>query len=415
MSSYENNKGLLIKHFEEGSKNRENEKIGVEVEHFIVKHHNLKSVSYYGKHGIEEMLEKLSPLYPHRFEKDGRLIGLYNDDYSLSLEPAGQLEISINPQVSIEKTECAYQKLIKQLHPLLRENNYQLITLGYQPSNRVEELSLIPKKRYEFMDRYFAKVGTGGIHMMRGTASTQVAIDYIDEDDFVLKYRVAYVLMPLLSLLTDNSPIFKGQPYDGYLLRNYIWEHVDKERTGMIPGMFDANFGFDKYAEYLMKLPLIFMPTKDVEEYTDNKDITDIKPDQELTEEDIDHILSMTFLDVRLKNYIEIRFADSMPFEYVKGYMALIKGIFYNDKLLRKINTKYEVNEGAIQVAKDSLTKAGFDGEAYGYPVAELLTTLLIDAKEILSLKEQTMLKPFEQIVRNKRTLAEEYDEKTIS
>ena len=415
MDRYESNKKLLVKHFEEGSKKESNKKLGVEIEHFVVRRQTLKSVTYYDKQSIRDMLETLSPLYPHRFEKDGHLIGLYNDEYSLSLEPAGQLEISINPQVSIGKIEDAYQNLLKQMKPFLRENNYQLITLGYQPSSKVEELPLIPKKRYEFMDQYFAKVGTGGIHMMRGTASTQVAIDYVDEADFVLKYRVAYILMPLLLLLTDNAPIFKGQMYDGYLLRNYIWEHVDKDRTGMIPGMFDEDFGFAKYADYLMQLPLIFMPFDEVEEYTDNKNITEIKPEQELSEADIEHILSMAFLDVRLKNYIEIRFADSMPFEYVKGYMALIKGVFYNDKLLRRISEEYKVGEAEIQAAKDCLSKDGFEGVVYGQPVDKVLAELLEDAKEGLNTKERAMLRPLEQIVKNKETLAEEYDEKTIS
>ena len=412
---YDDNKKLLIQYFESGCKKESKQKLGVEVEHFIVKRQSWESVSYYGTRGVESILERLSPLYPHRFEKCGHLIGLYNDDYSLSLEPAGQLEISINPQRDIKTVERIYNKLLKQLKPLLRENNYQLVTLGYQPNSLVEDLRLIPKKRYEYMDKYFATTGTGGIHMMRGTASAQVAIDYMDEADFVLKYRVAYILLPLLALLTDNSPIYKGQPYHGHLLRNNIWERVDKARAGTIKGLFDEGFGFDAYAEYLMNLPLIFMPTKDGEVYTAEKAIKDIRPDELMTAEEVDHVLSMTFLDVRLKNYIEIRFADSMAFEYVKGYMALIKGIFYNDELLHQIIRTYNANEVDIQKAKDDIAVNGFEGEAYGYKVAGLLEDLLSDAKKTLNREECEMLKPLEKIVKNKKTLAEEYNEKTIS
>lgn len=415
VSIYESNKELLIKYFENGSKKEGKQKLGVEIEHFIVKRQSLESVSYYGKRGIESMLESLSPLYPHRFEQEGHLLGLYNDDYSLSLEPAGQLEISINPQKDIKTVERIYNKLLQQMKPLLRTNNYQLVTLGYQPQSMVSDLKLIPKKRYMYMDQYFATTGTGGIHMMRGTASAQVAIDYIDEADFVLKYRVAYILMPLLALLTDNSPIYKGQQYSGHLLRNNIWERVDDVRVGMIKGIFDKEFGFDKYAEYLMNLPLIFIPTKDGETYTAEKTIKDLRPEELLSPEDIDHVLSMTFLDVRLKNYIEIRFADSMDFEYVKSYMALIKGIFYHEELLQQIIRTYQVSEADIQSAKDSLSEQGFNGMAYGYKAIELLTSLIADAKAILSDDECQMLEPFERIIRNKKTLAEEYNEKTIS
>ena len=415
MDIYEANKELLIQYFKNGSKKEDNQKLGVEVEHFIVKRQSLESVSFYGKRGIESMLERLSPLYPHRFEKDGHLIGLYNDDYSLSLEPAGQLEISINPQKDIKTAERIYNKLLKQMKPLLRANNYQLITLGYQPQSKVEDLKLIPKKRYEYMDKYFTKTGSGGIHMMRGTASTQVAIDYVDEADFVLKYRVAYILMPLLMLLTDNSPVYKGQTYQGHLLRNNIWERVDDARAGMLEGMFDKGFGFAKYADYLMNLPLIFMPIGDSEVYTDEQTIADIRPEELLSAEEIDHVLSMTFLDVRLKNYIEIRFADSMPFEYVKGYMALIKGIFYNEELLQQIINRYQVSAVDIQEAKDSLSEQGFSGMAYGHQAIEVLMSLVTEAKAILNAEECQMLEPFAEIIRNKKTLAEEYNEKTIS
>jgi len=415
VNTQENNQQLLIEYFQNGSKSKDVQKLGLEVEHFIVKSQSLESLSYYGENGIRRLLETLSPFYPHRFEKDGYLLGLYNDEYSLSLEPAGQLEISINPKSDIKAIEVIYQKLLKQIESLLSANDERLVTLGYQPKSVVEDLTLIPKQRYKFMDRYFAESGTGGIHMMRGTASTQVSIDYHDEADFVLKYRAAYILMPLLLLLTDNAPIYKGQPYHGHLLRNHIWERVDNSRTGMIKGLFDEDFGFAKYTDYLLNLPLIFMLDGDTEEYTQDKTISEIRQKDSLTREDIEHVLSMTFLDVRLKNYIEIRFADSMPFEYVKGYLALIKGVFYNESLLQKINNQYQASETTIKQAKANLTKDGFEGLAYGYQVDELLVELLSDAKFNLSHEEAQLLEPLELIVKSKRTLAEEYNEKNIN
>ena len=415
MSVQESNKELLIEYFKKGIKQEAVETLGVEIEHFIVKRQTLESVSYYGRNGIESLLESLAPLYPKRYEKEGHLMGLYNEEYSLSLEPAGQLEISINPQVDIKVIERIYQKFLKQIKPLLKTNNYQLVTIGYQPQSHVEALQLIPKRRYEFMDEYFKTSGTGGIHMMRGTASTQVSIDYYSEKDFVLKYRVAYILMPLLSLLTDNAPIYKGRPFSGHLLRNYIWERVDAARTGIIPGIFEADFGFSQYADYLMDLPLIFVADKGGELYTDQKAVKEIWSEEELSPEDVEHILSMTFLDVRLKNYIEIRFADSMPFEYVKGYLALIKGIFYNNRLLKQISDRYKITEADIKVAKDDLSAKGFAATIYGDKVDEVLANLLNDAKEILDREECKLLELLEDIIKNKKTLAEEYDEKSIS
>lgn len=408
------NKDLLIQHFKNGIKCVCIEKLGVELEHFIVKRKSLESVSYYGDQGIGMILEMLATYYPYRFEKEGHLIGLYNDEYSISLEPAGQLEVSINPKERIENITKIYQGFIEQISPILQRYDYQLITLGYQPKSKVRDLKLIPKKRYQYMNHYFETSGTGGIHMMRGTAATQVAIDYSSEEDFVKKFRAAYVMMPLLELLTDNSPIYEGQPYSGNMLRSAIWDRVDPKRTGIIPGLFSPDFGFANYAEYLMQLPLIFIPEADLAVYTGEKTTAQIWPDKTITADDIEHILSMTFLDVRLKNYIEIRFADSMPLAYVLGYLALIKGIFYSEENLNLIFEQLNPTEQKIRQAKASLVKDGFDGIAYGYNPAELLQMIVERAEAQLDDEEKELLAPIQEIIKSKRTLAKKYYENNI-
>lgn len=414
MDIQKENQNLLIKYFKNGIKCECVENLGVEIEHFIVQAKNQESVSYYGAQGIAEILEELSPHYPKRFEKEGNLIGLYNEDYSISLEPAGQFEVSINPKARIEQIITIYEAFLELIGPILRRMNYQLITLGYQPKSKVQDLKLIPKKRYQYMDHYFETSGTGGIHMMRGTAATQVAIDYSSESDFVKKYRVAYTLMPLLALLTDNSPIYDGKPYEGRMLRSHIWDHVDEKRTGIIPGLFKPDFGFQDYAQYLMNLPLIFVPRGELAVYTGDSTTAQIWDNECITPADIDHIMSMTFLDVRLKNYIEIRFADSMPFPYVLGYLAFIKGIFYNERNLDDILTQCTPDESRILSAKESLIKDGFNGTAYDQNAASLLEDLFSRAEAQLDPQEQINLQPLKELINNKRTLAKDYYEEHI-
>lgn len=412
MEIREQNKKLLINYFEKGIKKKCIEKLGVELEHLLVKAETKETVSYYGENGIEAILEEMSVYFPHRFEKDGRLIGIYNNDYSISLEPAGQLEVSIVPKDSIHLVDWVYDSFLEKIQPILDRNNYELLTLGYQPKDLVTDLKLIPKMRYELMDRYFKETGTCGINMMRGTAATQVSIDYCSEEDFVLKIRAAYLLMPLLELLTDNSPIFEGQPYEKNMLRSYIWNNVDPKRAGIIPDLFEEDFGFDRYAEYLLKMPPIFDPAGEC--YTEHKSTEEVWSDRLFTEEDIDHVLSMSFSDVRLKSYIEIRYADSMPMEYVDGYLALIKGIFYNQQTLEDITDKLTGGAEAVKKAQESLANDGFDGKAYGYEAWKLLSYLLEQAKNNILENEQLLLLPLEKIIESKRTLAKEYYENNL-
>ena len=424
----EKNLDILEQHFRDGCKPNCVQRLGVELEHIVLHRKTGLSLTYYEEGGIESLLQELREHFPHSYCVEGRLLGLYNDDYSISLEPAGQLEISIAPRESLDAIRKIYQSFLHLLHPFLESRDCCLATLGYQPISRVDQLPLIPKKRYEFMDHYFQTSGSCGRHMMRGTASTQISIDYCSEEDFRSKYRAACLLMPALKLLTDNCPVFEGQPYKGHLARTYIWNHVDPIRCGILPGLFRPDFGFRSYARYLWQLPPIFRPTARGPIYTGQKTAGELWQDQLLTPEDVDHLLSMTFLDVRLKHYLEIRGADSMPFDYVMAYLALIKGLFFHPPALEEILEKYSSGEQKILSTKreirdtehgisyteqkirdteQELMKKGWAGEIYGQPAIEFLQGLLDLAEEQLEGEEKCCLLPFRTLLWEGKGLAE--------
>ena len=179
----------MIAYLQKGCKPEiEKLRFGVELEHFIVDKDSKEAVSYYGEKGIERVLEKLLPLYEKSDFSEGHLIALERKDIAISLEPAAQLEVSISPQEDIEQIGLIYQRFVEEITPILKGFSYEMITTGYQPASKVEDLELIPKQRYRFMDRYFAKIGPYGRQMMRGTAATQLSIDSYREEDFKEKY-----------------------------------------------------------------------------------------------------------------------------------------------------------------------------------------------------------------------------------
>ncbi len=408
---YEENLCRLVRHFERGCKIDCFQKLGLEVEHFIVEKSTGKSVSYYGERGVEAILGRLEMQYPHSYYEGDYLLGLYNSDYSLSLEPAAQLEISINPRGEIRHIREIYRHFEDQITPVLEDWGYRLVTRGYQPVSRVKELPLIPKKRYECMDDYFKTSGNRGIHMMRGTASAQISIDYFSEKDCVRKMRAAYILGPAIKLLTDCTPVFEGEPCRNHLMRTAIWRGVDPDRCGICPGIFREDFGFRAYGEYLMNLPLIFVPGEAGEDaYVRNLTAADIWKEKLLSPEEVEHILSMTFVDVRLKHYLELRSADCMPFSHVCAYLALIKGIFFHEDVLTQILAA-PVGEKEILQAEDSLMEKGFSGDIYGMPAQDYCGMVVRMAKNHLRPDEQALLYPMEQMIEEKRTLAEKYEE----
>ena len=80
------------------------EKFGFTVE-------DLKPLPYDGPRGIRAMLEGLANFGWERIEENDRLIALVRGQGSVTLEPAGQLELSGAPLASIQRGRCGWTRL----------------------------------------------------------------------------------------------------------------------------------------------------------------------------------------------------------------------------------------------------------------------------------------------------------------
>lgn len=409
MNYLNHNKKILTEYFQSGCKKGQEQKLGLEVEHFIVFKDTKESVPYSGDYGIQSVLEELLPYYEYGFYENNRLLGMESKEYTITLEPAAQLEISISPQGKIRKIQEIYQQFLDTLEPILERREMELVTVGYQPKSRIAELELIPKKRYDFMNAYFQNTGTQGTHMMRGTASAQVSIDYTSEEDFIRKIRATYILMPAIKFLTDCTPVYEGRKYEKRMARTMIWKHVDEQRCGIVPELFSEKFGFEKYADFLMKIPLIFRYEEGVPVFTGEKTVQQLWKDTFLEKEDIEHVLSMVFPDVRLKKYLEIRGADSMPLPYVLAYVTWIKSVFFHEDVLDQILNQ-KVTEKMILQSEESLTNYGYEGVIYGKNAQEYLQEMITIGKNHLEKEEQDYLLPLEKCIQEKRSLKEIYE-----
>jgi glutamate--cysteine ligase len=398
-TTYEKNINLIISYFDVPKTCTSC--LGLELEHFPV-FEDGKPALYSGRYGILEVLEELKPYFKEPYYVDGVLLGMNNDEYSISLEPSAQFEISITPKTKVSDIEKIYDSFTALTDPVFKKNGIHLETLGYRPSGSVYSLPLIPKKRYEYMDRYFKTSGTCGINMMRGTASTQVSIDFAGEWDFVRKYRFAYLLMPALKLICDNTPVFEDQKNNVPLKRTFIWRNTDKARCDIPPGLFDAGFGFKTYAEYLLNVPLIFIPENGSFVYTGNKTAAQLFESKPLSLPDIEHIASMVFPDVRLKRYIEIRGADSLPKEKALGYAALIKALFYSCGTIEDYLGEFKITGRDIYEAEDSLMSGGKKGEIYSVPADSFINSLFKCAKANISNDERHYIEDLEAFYESK-------------
>lgn len=397
MSNYDDNINVLSDYFISGDKNTSIHTLGVEIEHFIVFNDTMEAVPYEGEIGISHILSLLCACYPDaKIKKGGPLLGFTTDKFSITIEPAAQLEISIYPFEDITTIKKVYMNFRDNLDDIIRPYGLCCVTYGYQPKSKVDELPLIPKKRYKYMDEYFKTSGTCGKNMMRGTASLQVSLDYYSEEDFRHKIQAAYLISPILKLLTDNCPVFEGEKNTKNIIRSYIWQNVDPKRAGIIPGVMNPDFGFSDYSEYLLKMPPIFIPNGDNDgKYTGDTPAYELIENDILTPSEIDHLLSMAFPDVRLKHYLEIRYADSLPEELAFSYIALLKGIFYNCEALSYLTSfisDNKITDEDILAALDNVTNHGWEANIYGYDINEILDTLIEYAYSFLPQAEKQYL-----------------------
>lgn len=341
-----NAKNAFCEYFRQGA--TEKQHIGLEIEHFVMK--NGRPLGYY--EGMRDIMGELSQRSKQTFCEGGNLLGCDFGSYALSLEPGSQLEVSVSPMQSAAEILEILNGFYKTVTPAAEQYGVELVTIPVLDEKLLAGVELLPKKRYEFMDDYFKESGTMGRYMMRGTASAQVSVDYENETDFVKKFRAAYLLSPLFAYIMANDG-------ENYLKRIEIWNNTDKIRTAVPKSLFSDDFGFVAYADELMKVPAIFVPCNGEYIYTPGAQIGELCGKYGYDKGMIEHYLSMVFPDVRLKNYIEIRIADTAPAPMAAAYAGLVKSIFYTDALNYVLERYKEVSVDDIVDAKAELSRRG--------------------------------------------------------
>ncbi len=386
----------LVTYFRQSCKPTAKRLLGVELEHFVVAKDSLEARRYEGLGGVKELLLRLVEVCPGAVADDPRdFLGFKAPDYVVTLEPAAQLEVSLRTESDIATIQRIYREFRQRADSVCAELGCLLLTTGCMPRSRVRDLPLIPRERYRLMDRHFAQVGDGGIEMMRGTASTQISIDFSDEDDFRRKMQAACLLTPLLQLMNENSYAFEGQPLTRPLKRADIWSRTDAQRCNLVPDVFAPVYGFGDYADYLCSMPIICRERGHQVLEATEASADEAYRGRELLDVDILHVLSMAFPDVRLKGFLEIRGSDSLPEDRMLAYCAFIKGFMYSEDCLdycQNLIARERIDNAIVEEAKLSLAQNGWSGSLYGQKTLALKEQLLDLAGASLDARERQYL-----------------------
>ena len=327
----------LVDYIAAGEKPAADWRIGTEHEKFGFRLDDLRPPEFDGERGIEALLKGLTRFGWQPAEENGRVIALSKDGASVTLEPAGQLELSGAALENIHQTCVEVGTHLHEVKEVADELRLGFLGMGFQPKWRRDEMPWMPKGRYRIMRAYMPKVGKLGLDMMTRTCTVQVNLDYSSEADMAKKFRVSLALQPVATALFADSPFTEGRP-NGYLsYRSHIWTDTDPDRTGMLDFVFDSGFGYERYVDYILDVPMYFSYRDGTYHDASGQSFRDFLagrlpalPGALPTLRDWSDHLTTAFPEVRLKKFLEMRGADGGPWNRLCALPAFWVGLLYD-------------------------------------------------------------------------------------
>ncbi len=331
----------LVQTLEKGCKPTAQFRIGTEHEKFGFCVDTLKPIPYEGERGVRRVLEGMEGLLGwERIEDHGKIIGLSDPTGggAISIEPGGQFELSGAPVETVHQTCRETNSHLAQVREIAEPLGVGFLGVGMAPTWTRDDMPRMPKSRYDIMAAYMPTVGQFGLDMMFRTSTIQVNLDFSSEADMRLKMRVSLALQPIATAIFANSPFTDGKPNGFKSFRGEIWRDLDPDRTGMLPFAFEENFGFERYVDWALDVPMYFIKRGD--DYHAATDVTFRQfmngamagriPDGTANLGDWNNHLSTLFPDARLKQFLEMRGADGGPWRRICALPAFWVGLLYD-------------------------------------------------------------------------------------
>ncbi len=313
-------------------------RVGTEHEKFGFYKKSLQPIPYDGPHGIRMLLEEMAARFGWRMELEaGRPIALTKGTAAITLEPGGQFELAGAPLETIHDTHIEINEHLRQLGEVCRGMDVAFLGIGVHPRSAFADIPWMPKGRYRLMRDYLPSRGDLSLDMMARTATVQANLDFSDERDMAAKFKVAMAVQPVVTALFANSPFIDGRPNGFLSYRSHIWQRTDPDRCGWLSFLFEPGFGFERYTDYALDVPLLFLYRQGrylpAGGATFRHFLAGRLPDHpgELPIlADWQTHLSTLFPDVRLKHYLETRGADAGNTATLCALPAFWKGLLYD-------------------------------------------------------------------------------------
>jgi glutamate--cysteine ligase len=255
---------------------------------------------------ITEVLESLPPM------PGGSVV---------TVEPGGAVELSGPPAHGAVSAIEAIADDQAVLRKAFAAAGLGLVLLGADPLRPAKRIN--PGARYSAMEQFFVASHTGvaGAAMMTSTASVQVNLDAGPQAGWADRVRLAHALGPTMVAIAANSPLLGGKFSGWRSTRQRVWSQLDSARCGPILTASGEDPGTD-WARYALKAPVMLVhnppegtavPVTRRLPFADWADGRELLGGRRPTPYDLEYHLTTLFPPVRPRQWLEIRYLDSVP------------------------------------------------------------------------------------------------------
>ncbi len=374
-------------------------KIGVCFGHFLVNRDDLKAVPFEGEQGIESLLEYLTRNGWEGLYEEEALIGVRKDNATVLLQAGGQIDVWIEKTASLKVIDKTYLDFLQNLGSELEARNQLLLSIGYQPVSKAEEIELMPMAKAKLMAEQLQD-DPAALKALKAAAKTVVVLDYAHSDDFEKKYRIVATLAPVFAALLDNIPVLDGEAYNQFTA-GIALDDDKKTALAKVENVITGHsFKYAQYSNFVANAPAVAVE-ENQQIVASAKTNEEAYEDQNMTEEQVAGVLDMVMPEVKATTRgLELHFVDALPYPLNMAYVALIKGLLYNAD---NMNALYEfvlnLNKDLLDSLRQSVIEQGMEAKFNEGTVQEVAKDLYFMSTPQLPEEEQHYTQPLDAII----------------
>jgi glutamate--cysteine ligase len=277
-----------------------------------------------GRVGLEVEAHCYDPADPHRRPTWGEINDVLKSLPAMpggsvvTVEPGGAVELSGPPIDGVVPAIEAMTTDQTTLRNAFAAAGLGLVLLGADPLRPAKRIN--PGARYRAMEQFFkaSRTGVAGAAMMTSTASVQVNLDAGPAPGWADRVRLAHALGPTLVAIAANSPLLGGAFSGWRSTRQRVWSQLDSARCGPVLTASGDDPGTD-WARYALKAPVMLVhspeavPVLHYLPFADWADGRELLGGRRPTRHDLEYHLTTLFPPVRPRQWLEIRYLDSVP------------------------------------------------------------------------------------------------------